>query len=55
MVTRTSDNKEDTIETIGIGGALASKHYDLIIADDLIDEANSMTEGQREKDFDLVS
>lgn len=49
VATRTSDNKEDTIETIGIGGALASKHYDLIIADDLIDEANSMTEGQREK------
>lgn len=46
---RTSDCKEDTVETIGIGGALASKHYDIIIADDLIDEANSMTEGQREK------
>jgi len=49
VATRTADNKEDTIETIGIGGALASKHYDLVIADDLIDEANSMTEGQREK------
>lgn len=46
---RTSDAKEDTIETIGIGGAIASKHYDLIIADDLIDESNSVTEGQREK------
>ena len=46
---RTSDSKEDTIETIGIGGAIASKHYDLIIADDLIDESNSVTEAQREK------
>lgn len=46
---RTSDAKEDTVETIGIGGAIASKHYDLIIADDLIDESNSVTEGQREK------
>lgn len=46
---RTSDAKEDTIETIGIGGAIASKHYDLIIADDLIDESNSITEAQREK------
>ena len=46
---RTSDAKEDTIETIGIGGAIASKHYDLIIADDLIDESNSITDGQREK------
>jgi phage terminase large subunit-like protein len=46
---RTADSKEDTIETIGIGGAIASKHYDLIIADDLIDESNSITETQREK------
>ena len=46
---RTSDAKEDTVETIGIGGAIASKHYDLIIADDLIDESNSVTETQREK------
>lgn len=46
---RTADFKEDTIETIGIGGALASKHYDIIIADDLVDEFNSLTEGQREK------
>ncbi len=46
---RTSDAKEDTIETIGIGGAIASKHYDFIVADDLIDESNSITETQREK------
>ena len=40
---RASDAKEDTIETIGIGGAIASKHYDMIVADDLIDESNSIS------------
>lgn len=46
---RTSEGKEDTVQTVGIGGALASRHFDLIVADDLIDENNSNTEGQREK------
>lgn len=49
VASRTADFKEDCIETVGIGGALASKHYDLIIADDLVDEFNSLTSGQREK------
>lgn len=46
---RTSTAKEFTIHTVGIGGALASKHFDLILADDLVDEENSKTEGQRQK------
>ncbi len=46
---RTSKSKEKTVHTIGIGGALASKHFDIIFADDLIDEENSKTEAQREK------
>lgn len=46
---RTAEWKEDTIQTVGIGKALASRHYDLIFADDLIDEFNSNTEDQRKK------
>lgn len=46
---RTSTAKEFTVHTVGIGGALASKHFDLILADDLVDEENSKTEAQRAK------
>jgi hypothetical protein len=46
---RTSSAKESTITCVGVGGPVASRHYDLIIADDLVDEENSRTEGQREK------
>jgi len=46
---RTAEWKEDTVQTVGIGKALASRHYDLILADDLIDEFNSNTEDQRKK------
>jgi predicted phage terminase large subunit-like protein len=46
---RTSSAKESTVSCVGVGGAVASRHYDLIIADDLVDEENSRTELQREK------
>jgi hypothetical protein len=46
---RTSRAKESTISCVGVGGPVVSRHYDVIIADDLIDEENSRTEGQREK------
>jgi len=46
---RTISAKENTITTIGVEGAIASKHYDVIICDDLVDEKNSMTKGQRDK------
>lgn len=46
---RTSTEKEPTISTIGLGSALASRHFDEIYADDLVDEDNSKTEAQREK------
>lgn len=49
---RTKPFKEPTINTVGIGGAVASKHYDIIIADDLVDEENSRTKHQREKMLD---
>jgi len=46
---RTSSAKEATITCVGVGDPVASRHYDLIIANDLVDEENSRTEGQREK------
>ena len=49
IASRTSPAKESTVTTTGVGGAVASRHYDLIIADDLVDEENSRTELQREK------
>lgn len=46
---RTSTAKEPTVMCIGVSGALASKHFDKIYADDLVDEENSKTETQRDK------
>jgi hypothetical protein len=46
---RTSSAKEATVTCVGVGGPVASRHYDLIIADDLVDEENARTEVQREK------
>lgn len=41
--------KESTVTCIGVGGPTASRHYDLIIGDDLADEENSRTELQRDR------
>lgn len=46
---RTKTHKESTVTCIGVGGPTASRHYDLIIGDDLADEENSRTELQRER------
>lgn len=46
---RTSSAKESTVTCVGVGGPVASRHYDLIIADDLVDEENARTDVQREK------
>lgn len=46
---RTRPQKESTVTAVGVGGPVASRHYDLIIADDIVDEENSRTELQREK------
>jgi predicted phage terminase large subunit-like protein len=46
---RTSSAKESTVTCVGVGGPVASRHYDLILADDIVDEENSRTEIQREK------
>ena len=46
---RTTAAKEATVTCVGVGGPVASRHYDLIIADDIVDEENARTEVQREK------
>lgn len=47
VVGRTKAGKENTITTRGKGSALASKHFDKIYGDDLVDEENSKTPTQR--------
>lgn len=42
-------DKGKTVTTIGVGSALASRHFEKIYADDLVDDANSITDVQREK------
>ncbi|MFH1421744.1 MAG: terminase family protein [Planctomycetota bacterium] len=41
--------KEATITAMGVGGPIISKHYDMIILDDIVDEDNARTEEQRNK------
>jgi predicted phage terminase large subunit-like protein len=41
--------KEPTIFSTGIDGAIISRHFDLIICDDIVDDENSRTESRREK------
>ncbi len=47
--TRTKILKEPTITALGAGAGIPGRHFDLIIGDDLVDEENSATEHQREK------
>jgi len=46
---RKSKQKESTVTCIGVGSALVSKHFDLVIGDDLVDDESSRTELQRER------
>ena len=41
--------KEPTIFAMGVGGALVSRHFDVVICDDVVDEENSRTESRRQK------
>lgn len=41
--------KEHTFTVAGADGAVVSKHFDLIIVDDIVEEKNSNTEGNRNK------
>lgn len=47
--TRKIDFPEPTFYAAGADGAVASKHFDMIKADDLMDEKNARTEGERQK------
>jgi phage terminase large subunit-like protein len=51
---RTRPMKEPSINTVGVDGAIASKHYDVILCDDLEDEENTRTKAQREKKKDWL-
>lgn len=42
-VNRNKNMKEPTIESIGVLGAITGGHYDIIIADDIIDDENTRT------------
>jgi phage terminase large subunit-like protein len=46
---RTMNRKEPTIMTVGADGAVASKHYDVIYFDDLVEEENSRTDHMRKR------
>lgn len=52
--TREREFMEPTIMALGAGGAVASKHFDMIKADDLVDEENARTEGERKKIWTFV-
>lgn len=46
---RTKPAKEATVSTIGTEGQAVGRHYNIIFGDDLIDEHNARTVGQREQ------
>lgn len=41
--------KESNVTCLGVDSAIVSRHYDVIISDDLVDEENSRTKAQRDK------
>lgn len=49
VLPRTSRAREASITCVGFEGAVVSKHYDVILADDLVDEDNSRTKQSRDK------
>lgn len=49
VLPRTIVAKEASVTCVGVEGTVVSKHYDVIISDDLVDEDNSRTKLQREK------
>jgi phage terminase large subunit-like protein len=46
---RTKPNKEASITCVGADGTIVSKHFDVIIEDDVVDEENARTKHQRDK------
>lgn len=49
VLPRTIVAKEASVTCVGVEGTVVSKHYDVIISDDLVDEDNSRTKLQRDK------
>lgn len=49
LSTRTKKYKEPTYMAAGADGPVTSKHFDLIKADDLVDEKNARTDGERRR------
>ena len=49
LATRTDFSKEANITALGVGGPIVSKHYDLLMIDDIVDEDSARTQKQREK------
>jgi len=49
VLPRTVHTKEASVTCVGVDGTIVSKHYDVIMGDDLVDEDNSRTEYMREK------
>jgi phage terminase large subunit-like protein len=52
VLPRTSLDKEASITCVGVEGTVVSKHYDVILSDDLVDEDNSRTQYMRNKTRD---
>ena len=49
ILPRTKHTKEASITCVGVEGTIVSKHYDIIISDDLVDEDNARTKHMRDK------
>ncbi len=49
VLPRTVKTKEASVTCAGVEGTIVSKHYDVIIADDLVDEDNARTAHMRDK------
>lgn len=48
LADRTRTAKEPTIAALGVGGPVISKHYELIVCDDIVDEASAASAHLRE-------
>lgn len=49
VLPRTSTEKEASITCVGVGQTIVSRHYDILFADDLVDEENTRTSYMRDK------
>lgn len=49
VLPRSVHTKESSVTCVGVDGTIVSKHYDVIISDDLVDEENSRTKYMRDR------